>query len=86
MNDDQHNTEKPIKKFRIERIEKTDPPEDASGGEWYRFSIGHETSPIEGIRSGTLLSVEQHLEEYLERLNARALYGYSARAAKTVKK
>lgn len=86
MNDDQQNALNPIKQFRLVSIEKTDPPEDVSGGEWYRYSIEHDSSPIDGMRSGTLRSVTQHLEEYVENLNARASLGYSAYAARKPKK
>jgi hypothetical protein len=70
-----------IKQFRILSIEITDPPAHVAGGEWYSYSIGHESSPIQGLRSGSLKSVRKHLEEYVEKLNTRALYGYSAYAA-----
>ena len=86
MDDHQNNTEKLPKPFRILSIEKTDPPESVSGGEWYRYCIEYKASPIEGIRAGTLSSVKQHLEEYLEKLNARATLGYSAYAARKTKK
>ena len=83
MNDHHYNTDKP---FTILSIEKTDPPENVSGGEWYRFTIEHKTAQINGFRSGTLRSVKKHLEEYVETLNTRAALGYSAYAAKKVKK
>lgn len=86
MEDHQHDSPKQPEPFRILSIEKTDPPEGVSGGEWYRYSIDYKASPIVGIRSGTLSSVKQHLEEYLEKLNARATLGYSAYASKATKK
>ena len=86
MDDHQHNPTKPSKQFRIVSIEKTDPPANVSGGEWYKYTIEHDASSIDGMRSGSLRSVEQHLEEYVEKLNSRATYGYSAYAAKKVKK
>jgi hypothetical protein len=86
MSDDRQQARKPVKQFRILSIEKAEPPGSVTGGEWYRYTIEHDASPIDGMRSGTLKSVKQHLEEYVENLNARATYGYSAYAARKVKK
>lgn len=85
MDEDNRSTLNPIKQFKIVSIEKTDPPGDA-GGEWYRYIIEHDASPIQGVRSGTRSSVQQHLEEYVENLNARAFHGYSTYAARKTKK
>ena len=86
MDDYQQDGETPEKPFRILSIEKTDPPENVAGGEWYRYFIEHKSSPIDGLRSGTLRSVTKHLEEYVETLNSRATHGYSPYAAKKEKK
>lgn len=86
MDDHQHDSVKQPEPFRIASIEKTDPPEGVSGGEWYRYCIEYKASPIEGIRSGTLSSVKQHLEEYLEKLNARATQGYTTYVSRNTKK
>lgn len=86
MNNNPANTAQPIKQFRIMSIERTDPPENVSGGEWYRYTIDHDASPIDGLRSGSYQSVKQHLEEYVANLNARAAYGYSNYAARKAKK
>ncbi len=69
------------RKFSVTKIEKTDPPEGMPAGEWYRYVIGRGTSEIQGKRPGTLESVTEHAEEFVENLNRRALLGYSAYAA-----
>jgi hypothetical protein len=84
--DDQQDEQKMPKQFSVLSIEKTEPPANVEGGEWYRYSIGHESSPINGLRSGTLNSVKRYLEEYVETLNDRASYGYSAYATRKAKK
>ncbi len=61
-------------------VVRTGPPRGLSGGTWYRYTIGHESSPISGIRSGSLASVRRYAEEFAENLNQRALHGYSAYA------
>ena len=75
-----------MKPFEILSIELTAPPGNIEGGEWYRYSIGHPSSPIQGLRSGTLKSVRKHLEEYVEQLNARTRFGYSSYANSKSKK
>jgi len=74
------------RKFRVTTIEKTEPPEGVEGGEWYHYVIDHHASKIEGKRSGTLQSVRSYVEEYADNLNQRATLGYSAYAARKVKK
>lgn len=86
MGDSEQKSARTVNQFRIVSIERVDPPENVSGGEWYRFSIEHDASPIDGMRSGTLNSVRQHLEEYVEKLNERASFGYSSYATRKPKK
>ncbi len=69
------------RRFSVTKIEKTDPPEGMPEGEWYHYVIGRGTSEIQGKRPGTLESVIEHVEEFVENLNRRALLGYSAYAA-----
>jgi hypothetical protein len=73
------------REFVVTEIVEIEPPDGESRGTWYRYTIEHGLSPIEGIRSGTLKSVRRHAEEFAENLNQRALYGYSAYAARKVK-
>lgn len=69
------------RKFSVTKIEKIDPPEGMPEGEWYHYVIGRGSSEIQGKRPGTLESVTEHVEEFIENLNRRALLGYSAYAA-----
>ena len=86
MDDGQHNDAIPANQFRLVRLEKADPPACETSGEWYRYTIEHKASSINGLRSGTLRSVKEHLEEYVKKLNVRAAYGYSAYATRKVNK
>ena len=86
MDDDSPDTGPETNQFKILSIEITEPPGNIEDGEWYRYSIGHASSPIQGLRSGSLNSVRKHLGEYVEKLNARARCGYSAYATNKGKK
>lgn len=71
-----------VRKFPVTSIEKTDPPNGETEGEWYEYVIGQGTSEIKGKRSGTLKSVTAYVKEYTENLNQRSTLGYSAYAAR----
>lgn len=71
-----------VRKFPVTSIEKTDPPNGETEGEWYEYVIGHGTSEIKGKRAGTLKSVTAYVKEYAENLNQRSTLGYSAYAAR----
>ena len=74
------------KQFKVVSIEKIDPPTAMAEGEWYQYVIHHESSSIEGKRSGSLQSVKKYAEEYAQTLNQRAQFGYSAYATRKTKK
>lgn len=74
------------REFFVTDIVKTDPPDGSSSGTWYRYTIGHGSSPISGVRAGSLKSVKAYAEEFAENLNQRALLGYSAYAARRLQK
>ena len=74
------------REFVVTDVVKTDPPEGVSSGSWYRYTIGHGSAPISGIRSGSLQSVRRYAEEFADNLNQRALLGYSAYAARRLQK
>ena len=75
--------EEPVEsKFPVSSIEKTEPPEGVTGGEWYEYVIGRGSSVITGKRSGTLKAVTEYVEQYADNLNQRAKLGYSAYAAR----
>ena len=73
-------------KFPITKIERTDPPEGVTEGEWYEYVIGIGSSAITGRRAGSLEAVTEYVEEYAENLNQRSALGYSSYAARKVQK
>lgn len=70
------------REYFVAEVEKIDPPKGESGDNWFRYTIGHGSSPITGIRSGSMTSVKRYAKEFAENLNRRALHGYSAYAAR----
>ncbi len=74
------------RKFRVTSIEKSSAPEGILEGEWYCYVISRGSSEIKGKRPGTLQSVTEHAEEFVENLNRRAAPGYSAYAARKPEK
>jgi len=86
MNEPQHNEKNMTRQFSVLSIEKTSPPDNGSGGEWYRYVIGHESTQINGMQSGSLHSVSQYVEQYVEKLNARPYWGYSSYSTRSQKK
>jgi hypothetical protein len=73
-------------KFPVTSIEKTDPPDGVTEGEWYEYFIGIGSSAIRGKRSGSLEAVTEYVKEYAENLNQRSALGYSSYAARKVQK
>ena len=73
-------------KFPVTSIERTDPPEGVTEGEWYQYIIGIGSSAITGRRAGTRKAVTEYVEEYAENLNQRSALGYSSYAARKVQK
>ena len=71
-----------VRKFPVTSIEKTDPPEGVTEGEWYEYVIGEGTSEIKGKRSGSLKAVTEYVKEYAADLDERSTLGYSAYAAR----
>ena len=70
------------REFFLIDVVKIEPPDGTSSGNWFRYTIGHGSSPITGIRSGSPKSVKRYAEEFAENLNRRALHGYSSYAAR----
>lgn len=68
-------------KYRVVSIEKTDPPEGMSDGDWHRYVVGYGKSIIEGTKSGSLITVTEHAETFAEGLNARSAKGNSTYVA-----
>ena len=74
------------RKFPVTSIEKIDPPNGVTEGEWYGYVIGEGASAIRGMRSGSLKSVTAYVEEYAENLNQRSALGYSSYTTRKVEK
>ena len=72
-------------KYRVESVEKTDPPAGMPEGNWYRYVISEGESKIEGFQPGSLYTVTQHAETFADDLNARAANGYSVYASRRKK-
>ena len=68
------------REFYVTEVVPIDPPEGASDDNWFRYTLEHGSSPITGIRPGTLRSVRRHAEEFAESLNQRALGNTSTHA------
>lgn len=74
-------------KFVIECIEKSDPPKDMTGNDWYRYIVRQNKRKIIGYKNGTLQSVTENIESFTEGLNERSIggvspYAHSARGKK----
>jgi hypothetical protein len=76
-----------VTKFNIECIEKSDPPKDMTGDNWYRYIVMQNGRKITGFKTGSLKSVTEHVESFTQGLNERSIGGVSpnARSARTRK-
>ena len=74
------------REYIVTEIVKTSRPKGIDSGDWYRYTIEHRSSPISGVRSGSLKSVTRYAEDFAKNLNLRALQGYSAYAARKLQK
>ena len=68
--------------YRVEKVEKTTPPEGMEGDNWHRYVVGQGSSKIEGKKAGTLEDVTQHAEVFAEDLNSRMRGGGSTYASR----
>lgn len=75
--------ERPVSKFIIECIEKSDSPKEMTGDYWYRYIVRQNQRIITGFKSGTLKSVTEHVESFTEGLNERSVRGVSPNARST---
>ena len=78
MTDDSENIGERL--FKVTSVEKTDPPEGATGDNWFQYTIGEGDSAITGKRAGSMTSVRKHAREFAKNLNQRSAAGYSAYA------
>ena len=58
--------------YRVESIEKTEPPSGMPGDNWHRYVIGRGSSKIEGLKPGSMSDVRQHAEAVADDLNERS--------------
>jgi len=61
----------PEKSYQVVTVEKSDAPEGASGGNWYRYVIELEGQSIVGNRRGTQKQVTEYAKECAENLSNR---------------
>lgn len=57
--------------YEIVSIQRTEPPGDGKGSNWYRYKIVQGTNTILGYRRGGLKSVTRAVEEIVDQLNER---------------
>ena len=65
------------RRFVVIEVVETGRPRGITTGRWFRYTLGHGSAPITGVRSGSLKSVTRYAENFAENLNQRALPGYS---------
>ena len=69
-------------KFNIMNIEKISTPEGMVGDNWYQYVVGQGSSEINGLTTGTLRQVTEHVNKVIDDLNERSKgnkTGYSQR-------
>jgi hypothetical protein len=59
-------------KYHVVSINKSNPPDGATAGNWYRYVIEKGKSKIEGFKCGSFVSVSEHAENVTEDINQRA--------------
>ena len=74
------------REYVVTEVVKTTRPKGIQSGDWCRYTIGHGSTPISGVRPGSLKSVRRYAEEFAENLNLRSLLGYSVYAARRTQK
>jgi len=79
------NKPKATDKYKVESVEKIEPPEGMPAGNWHRYIIGQGGSKIEGLKPGSLKAVTEHAQLVAVDLNARAAGGNSTYAARKQK-
>lgn len=58
--------------YRLERVEKSDPPAGTQGDDWYRYVVKRKNGDIIGSRCGSYQQVSSYAEALTETLNARS--------------
>ncbi|MFO7593155.1 MAG: hypothetical protein R6X15_03795 [Pseudomonadota bacterium] len=60
-----------MQEFTIVNIEKTQPPANGLGGDWYQYTIVNGSTEIKGLRCGSKTEVKAFAESSTQRLNSR---------------
>jgi len=76
----------PDKGYQVVSVEKTDPPEGVTGGNWYRYVIELEGQTIVSSRRGTLKQVTEYAKECAANMSNRFSRGRSHWSKRTDKK
>lgn len=71
--------------YHLVSVEKIDTPEDMPAGNWHRYIIDRGSSTMKGMRSGSLLDVRKHAEDFVKALNERSMVGNSQYATRKKK-
>ena len=67
----------PDKGYQVVSVEKTDPPEGVTGGNWYRYVIELDGQTIVSSRRGTLKQVTEYAKECAANMSTRFSRGRS---------
>lgn len=59
--------------FQLVSIARSEPPEGASGKDWYTYVIAQGKNTIEGRRQGSKANLTASVEEMVDRLNERRM-------------
>ena len=58
--------------YRLDRVEKSEPPAGMQGDDWYRYVVKRKNGDIIGNRCGSYQQVSSYAEALTESLNARS--------------
>jgi len=58
-------------RYKIKSIERTMPPEGATGLNWYKFIIENDKNTITNLRAGSKKEVQNFARESIKRLNEK---------------
>ena len=58
--------------YRLDRVEKSEPPAGMQGDNWYRYVVKRKNGDITGSRCGSYQQVSSYAEALTDSLNARS--------------
>ena len=59
--------------FELVTIEKTQPPVQNAGGNWYHYTIANKITSVSGHRRGSKAEVSSFIDSCIQRLKTRHL-------------